>query len=142
MMMHENTFQSILIILIVFLLLDYIWIYVINKDMWIDQIKLVQGGQDAEFRYSGGVFVYLVMTLATFFLVIYPIKNYLNIESKRELIIRSSIMGSILGLAMYGVFDGTNYVMFKDYKFSVALQDTLYGVFVTSIASVCGTLIY
>lgn len=55
---------------------------------------------------------------------------------------QSALMGSVLGLAMYGVFDGTNYAIFKDYQLSVAIQDVLYGVFVTTIASISGTLVY
>lgn len=135
--------KSLLIISLVFLVFDYIWIYVINKEMWIDQIKLIQGpDKTIEFRMSGAIVAYLILIFATFYLVTYQIKNNMNIDSTKDLVIQSTIMGSVLGLGMYGIFDATNYVMFKDYKLSVAIQDALYGVFVTAVASICGTLVY
>jgi len=44
------------------------------------------------------------------------------------LLLQTSVLGSALsGAAVYAVYDFTNLMLFKDYKVSFAIQDTLWG---------------
>lgn len=78
----------------------------VHRKMWHEQIKLVQGGSEPVFRVNAVAFgVYAIMIAASYVFVVkqkYTPKETLG-------------YGALLGLAMYGVFDGTNYVIFKDY---------------------------
>jgi uncharacterized membrane protein len=102
--------------------------------MWDKQITSIQGsGPD----YTGGrkvlaaMFVYFVMIAASY---IFVVKN-----SKQQSTLETIGYGALLGLAMYGVFDGTNYVLFKDYKLETVLIDTIYGMVITSLACYVGS---
>ena len=35
---------------------------------------------------------------------------------------------------MYGVFNGTNYAIFKKYKLSMAISDTIWGCFLCTVS--------
>jgi uncharacterized membrane protein len=123
---------AIFAIAITFLFLDFIWIYIINKKNWDTQISSIQG-TPAEYRPFAGIFVYAIMILSTWYFVV---NNNIR-HGKRELS-DAIIPGALLGLAMYGVFDGTNHVMFKNYSTSLAIQDTIYGMVATTIAAIAG----
>jgi uncharacterized membrane protein len=105
-------------------------------DMWNNQIELIQNGEKPVYRPSMGIAVYIIMVLCTYYLVVkrHASKSVLDY---REIIFH----GALLGLAFYGVFDGTNYVIFKDYKIETLLTDGIYGVIITTFASLCGTLL-
>ena len=76
------------------------------------------------------------MIFSTYYFVVDP-----NIKSQKTKLSEVLIPGALLGLAMYGVFDGTNHVMFKNYSTSLAIQDTLYGMVATAIAAAAGIAI-
>jgi uncharacterized membrane protein len=127
------SWKSIFSIAAVFLIFDYIFLTKIFNKMWDNQITLIQGsGPD-----GGGkkvlviMFVYFVMIAASY---IFVVKNYTKFET--------IWYGALLGLAMYGVFDGTNYVLFKDYKLETVFIDTIYGMTVTSMACYIGSVWY
>ncbi len=44
-------------------------------------------------------------------------------------------IGATIGLLMYGTFDLTNKAIFKDYEWSYAIADTLWGGFAMGLAS-------
>ena len=44
-------------------------------------------------------------------------------------------IGATIGLLMYGTFDLTNKAIFKDYEWSYAIGDTLWGGFAMGLAS-------
>jgi uncharacterized membrane protein len=44
-------------------------------------------------------------------------------------------IGATIGLIMYGTFDLTNKAIFKDYEWSYAIADTLWGGFAMGLAS-------
>jgi len=119
-------------IAITFLILDFIWIYCLNKSTWDSQIQKIQGSP-AIYRPFAAIFVYTIMIFATWYFVVDP-----NVKANKMNIKDALIPGALLGLAMYGVFDGTNHVMFKDYSTSLAIQDTMYGMFATAIAAAIG----
>lgn len=45
----------------------------------------------------------------------------------------------LVGLVIYGVFNLTNFAIFKEWKFSIVIMDTLWGMFNCAVA---GSLIY
>ena len=49
------------------------------------------------------------------------------------------VYGALLGFVIYGVFNGTNYSLNKNWTIKIATLDTLWGMFVMSAAS---TIVY
>ena len=47
----------------------------------------------------------------------------------------AGIYGMLVGLVTYGVYNGTNYAILKNWTPKVAILDTLWGMFVCSMAS-------
>ena len=43
--------------------------------------------------------------------------------------------GMFIGLIIYGVYNGTNFAIFKNYPLKVSIIDTLWGIFVCGLAS-------
>jgi uncharacterized membrane protein len=51
-----------------------------------------------------------------------------NVENKSTTLQQSALYGFVYGFAVYGVFNGTNHVMFRNYDIAVVLRDTVWGV--------------
>ena len=47
----------------------------------------------------------------------------------------AAVYGMLVGLVSYGVFNGTNYSINKNWTLSIAIFDTLWGMFVCSAAA-------
>ncbi len=50
------------------------------------------------------------------------------VEQESVTLPQSALYGFIYGFAVYGVFNGTNHVMFRNYDASVVLRDMAWGV--------------
>lgn len=50
--------------------------------------------------------------------------------------------GALVGFVIYGVYNGTNYAILKDWDLSISIIDTLWGIFVCSMASISVYYIY
>ena len=99
------------ILFILILLLDSIFLNLMSGK-FNDQISLIQG-QTIELKYFGVILFYLLFTLGIYYFGVKKNLNLLDIF--------------ILGLFAYGTFELTNYSIFKDWKLSTVLIDTLWG---------------
>jgi uncharacterized membrane protein len=89
------------------ILLDIPWLY-LQTSSSIQMFSAIQGQGEVVMRLWPALIVYGALA-------------YL-------LLLQKSVIGSALsGLAVYAVYDFTNLVVFKDYKLSFAIQDTLWG---------------
>lgn len=78
-----------------------------------------------QIRIEGAVVVYVLLVLGLYKFIISerrPVKD-----------------AAILGLVIYGVFDFTNYTMFKNYDLATALMDTTWG---TTLMALTTYLVY
>ena len=115
--------KSYIVILGLILLLDLIWLGIINKKNWEEQVYEIQL-EKLEFRKIPAIITYLLMA----FVIVYL----------GDLIIDKDIIqvikyGIIIGLSMYGVYNGTNYTIFKKYRLSMAISDVIWGCFLCTI---------
>jgi uncharacterized membrane protein len=117
--------KQILILAFIFIIFDYIFLFTLSRDMWDAQITKIQGGAPPQYRVNAiALFTYVIMVTASY---VFVVKHKYPPESAFG-------YGALLGLAMYGVFDGTNYVLFKDYSLYTYIYDVVYGILVTAIA--------
>lgn len=114
--------------LLMFLMADAIWLGLIQRGKWNEQVKLIQGS-DMKMRMVGAVFAYLVMAICMSGLVV---------SRARGSFFKGAINGFLLGLAMYGVFNGVNYAIFMNYRLETARLDLLWGL---GLCTVVGGLV-
>jgi uncharacterized membrane protein len=128
-----NVIKTLFFILLTFMVIDYILLTKIFATMWSNQITKIQGGKGPEFRpLVAGILTYLLMASGVLFFAVKDSK------SRSESLQR----GALLGLLMYGVFDGTNYVLFKNYELNTVVVDIACGVLVTTSAALVGDYFY
>lgn len=80
-------------------------------------------------RIWSAIVSYMCLAIGWFFLVAPFIE-------KSKVWYEAAFYGAIYGIAVYGVFNTTNHVMFKNYNLSVVLRDTIWGMSWLTIFSI------
>ena len=96
---------------VVMLVLDAIFIYA-NSNMFISQVFDVQRSP-LKLNYAGAAFTYVLLIFALNYFILVPKKSVGD--------------AFLLGVVIYGVFEGTNYAMLKSWKPLTVMVDTLWG---------------
>ena len=100
-----------LISAILFVVIDFIYLNLIKK-YFENQVKRVQGSE-LQVNILGVILCYIFLIFGL---------NYFIIKSKR-----SPYDAFLLGILIYGVFETTNYALFKNWSFLTVILDTLWG---------------
>jgi uncharacterized membrane protein len=100
-----------LISAILFVVIDFIYLNLIKK-YFESQVKKVQGSQ-LQVNFLGAILCYIFLIFGL---------NYFIIKSKR-----SPYDAFLLGILIYGVFETTNYALFKNWSILTVILDTLWG---------------
>ena len=107
-------------ILIILIVIDSIYLY-LTKNLFKKMVLEIQNS-DLQIRLESGLMVYLLITVGLYYFII-----------KEN---RSPYDAALLGLIIYGVFDFTNYAIFKNYNIYIGLMDTIWG------SILCGLTIF
>jgi uncharacterized membrane protein len=102
---------TILISSICFILIDSIYLNLI-KGYFSKQIATVQGSEP-KINYVGAALCYLFLIIGLNYFIIKPNK------SVKE--------AFLLGIVIYGVFETTNYALFKKWNIFTVILDTVWG---------------
>jgi uncharacterized membrane protein len=90
-------------------------------------------GSNIKLNFIGGLIAYTCIIIS-FFMFVFPLVHYeYNKNKKQSLFLLSLKYGGILGLVIYGIFNGTNIAIFTNYNYIIGLKDTLWGIFNYSI---------
>ena len=121
--------KKFIITMVLLLIIDYIWLNT-TKGIYNQTVSAVQG-DNIQINYLGAFISYLTIVVSFGFFVVPYLSggNYINAIK----------YGGLLGLCMYGVFNGTNIAIFKNYSYSVALMDTVWGGVLYSIGAIIYT---
>jgi len=96
---------------IIFVVIDFIYLNLI-KDFFGKQIKSVQGAE-IKVNLLGAVLCYIFLIIGINYFIIKP---------------RKSVQDAfLLGLIIYGVYETTNYALFKNWSIVTVIMDTLWG---------------
>lgn len=104
-------FNSLFKIGIVLVLLDSIYLNLIS-DLFNKQIKNIQGS-DIKMNYYGAIIAYIFLILGLYYFIIKQNKSVKD--------------AFLLGLVIYGVYEGTNYALFNNWSECIVIIDTLWG---------------
>jgi uncharacterized membrane protein len=96
---------------IIFVVTDFIYLNLV-KDFFGKQIKSVQGSE-IKVNFLGALVCYIFLIIGINYFIIKP---------------RKSVQDAfLLGLVIYGVYETTNYALFKNWSIVTVIVDTLWG---------------
>jgi uncharacterized membrane protein len=96
---------------IVFITTDFVYLNVI-KDYFNNQIISVQGSP-VKVNYLGAALCYIFLIVGINYFIIKPRKSVND--------------AFLLGIVIYGVYETTNYALFKNWSMLTVIIDTLWG---------------
>jgi uncharacterized membrane protein len=100
-----------LISAILFVVIDFAYLNLIRK-YFENQVKSVQGSP-LQVNFLGAILCYIFLIFGL---------NYFIIKSKR-----TPYEAFLLGILIYGVYETTNYALFKKWSIFTVILDTLWG---------------
>ena len=127
--------HSRLLFAAIYIAVDLLYVYS-SKEFYDAAVSRITGVQKAATSKSNSkplvipvaILTYAIMAAGWYFLVA-PVAEKAN-NTKATI-----LHAALVGLLMYGVFNGTLYVMFDNWSSGVALRDLTWGVFwITSLS--------
>ena len=103
--------KTILYIAILLVAIDSIYLNGI-KDYFNTQIKSVQGSQ-IQINFLGAILCYVLLSFGLYYFIVNPNKSIKD--------------AFLLGIVIYGVYETTNYTLFKNWSMKTVFIDTLWG---------------
>ena len=100
-----------LISAIILITIDFVYLNVI-KNYFLNQIQMVQGTQP-KINYLGVALCYIFLIVGINYFIIKPHKSVSD--------------AFLLGIVIYGVYETTNYALFKNWSILTVIMDTLWG---------------
>jgi len=127
-----NNIVGFIIVLGLFLIIDLPVILYLNKSMYQTQFMRINKqeiGSGAHIWLAGG-FAYLLLAFGIYYFIVQPeldnqMINYWNILIK----------GMVLGLVVYGVYNGTNMATINEWGAKEFFVDTIWGTLLSGIIS-------
>ncbi len=112
---------------VAFMVLDGIWLGVLMKNFYRDQlapiVRLADGGIAPNWPAAFVVYVLLGTGIALF------------VIPRASTALPTAVYGALFGLVVYGVYDFTNYSTLRQYPLVLALADVAWGVVACSAAA-------
>ena len=96
---------------ILFVALDFVYLNLI-KGIFLKQIQSIQG-EPVKVNLLGIVLCYIFLIIGINYFIIEPNKSVSD--------------AFLLGLVIYGVYETTNYALFKNWSATILIIDTLWG---------------
>ena len=124
----SETFLLRVSIILSIIILDIIWFSITVKNFYSPNLSGIISGN---FKYSIAAAFYIIYSFAISYIIIFP--NF-NLNAN---VFHVSIMGFIMGIASYSAYNLTNQATIENWPSVVTIVDTLWGGFVTSLASYC-----
>ena len=115
--------QQILIILVTIVTMDAVWLTATaatSRSLFAS----IQGSP-LQIRWIPAVLTYMLMIAAIWYFAVRPAKT----------VVEAATNGALLGLAMYGLYDLTNYATLSRYTLSFAVTDAIWGTLLFTVAA-------
>jgi uncharacterized membrane protein len=130
-----NNNIKLVVISVIYLILDIIWISS-NIGMYNDNIIRVQG-KLSEITWKIAVFIFLSYILLLVSILHIAIPLTLNNIKKDDTLIdklyKSILYGGSVGLCIYGTYNLVSIIIYEKFKYTIAIIDTLWGLFIFSL---------
>ena len=116
--------------LVVFLGIDALWLGVIARRFYVDQLGSLMR-ESPSMLAAGGFYLFYVVGI-----VFFAVAPALAAGSWKT----AALNGALLGLVAYGTYDMTNLATLKDWPVTVSIVDLVWGGVLTGIAATGGYL--
>ena len=116
---HMNNIKLIVITSFILLFLDTFYISSVSS-IFSTLIKKIQNDK-LVFNFVGAFIAYLFLIIGIIYFIIIPKKSYTD--------------AFILGIVIYGVYEGTNYAIFKKWPLQIVIMDTIWGGILFTLTS-------
>ena len=110
--MNVNSLYCIMLFIFILLALDAVYLYS-TRSISGDLIRRMQGAAKTPLRILSFVFTYACIAALLYFFIL---------RDKR-----GPAEAFLLGFCVYGIYDGTNYAIFKNWPIQFAIMDTVWG---------------
>jgi uncharacterized membrane protein len=133
--MFKKIILPYIIILVLFLIIDIPMIMYINNPMYKKQFDRINKDSSIKMSslriYSSAIFAYLLLALGIYIFIVRP-----EIENPKQNYVNIMIKGMILGLIIYGIYNGTNMATIKEWGLKEFIVDTVWGTTLSGILGV------
>jgi len=119
-------FKTYFTALFVFFVIDMLWLVVIAKSFYAQQIGFLM---KSNINWVAAVIFYLLFIIG---LVVFVINPAIDKNSWQQAI----LFGALFGLITYATYDLTNLATIKDWPFLLTIVDLLWGSFLAAAVSV------
>ena len=123
--------KNYVIALIVFSLIDLVWLLVISRKLYKEKIGHLMADKA---NLPAAIIFYLLFIAALIFFVVNP-------ATDKQSILYALGAGAFFGLVTYATYDLTNLATLRDWPVSLTVIDLVWGTFVTATTSVLTTWI-
>jgi uncharacterized membrane protein len=113
---------------IVFLIIDFIWLGLIAKDMYKKQIGHLMADQ---VNWIAALIFYLLFVAGVFVFAILPAVEKNSWSS-------AVILGALFGMFTYATYDLTNLATLKAWPIKLVFIDIIWGMFLTGSVAIAG----
>ena len=120
--------KAYLLTLLVFLVVDFIWLGFIAKGFYQ---KHLGGFFSEEVNWSAAVLFYLIFIFGMMIFVISP-------ALKANAATHALLLGVLYGLVTYATYDLTNLALLKDWPKTIVVVDILWGMVLSGVVSIAG----
>jgi uncharacterized membrane protein len=126
--MNIHVLKLLVIVMPAFLVLDLLWLGVIMKGFYIQELGALARKDGTHFspRWGAAILVYLLIPLGVVLFVRPAVGNSSSLWT-------AFVWGAVFGLVLYGVYDLTNRAILEKWSLRMTVADILWG------SLLCGT---
>lgn len=118
-------FKLYLVSLIVFFAIDLVWLGVIAKNLYKEQIGFLMS---SDIRWGAAILFYCLYIAGLVFFAILPAFNEGNWST-------ALLYGAFFGLVCYATYDLTNLATLEGWPMKIVVYDLLWGSFISGLTS-------
>ena len=127
-----------IVILVLFLVIDLPVILYFNKEMYQNQFKRINNGdiKSGPHVWMSGAIAYLLLALGIYFFIVKQ-----ELKEEKPNYFKILIRGLVLGLIIYGIYNGTNKATINEFGTKESIIDTIWGTLLSGLLSVSSVYI-
>lgn len=110
----------------IYLIVDIVYVFM-SKNVYENVATNIQGSGFPQFDISRIIAACIAYTALVIGWYIFVTKFATELSYKMPAFVAGALAGALYGFVVYGVFNGTLHVMFKNYDVSIASRDMLWG---------------